>query len=303
VAKFNSQGELSWARPAGGHGDDSIKAIVASPDGNLFVLGTVESANASFSGVLFSGSGGFLAKYSSNGDVVWVKTISGYGLALDGSDLVIADSSELAKYDSNGQKLWSRPVQCPSDGERMPIQVDPSGNIYLAGAFCGTNSMAGNTLTNLGAFRSCDTVVLKFTRTGELVGLRQTGTSTASDECKAMAVGPGGEIFITGVYGKFAGNSSIAFGSKTFESYGFGDLFVAKLLSEAPVLGIGRNGIVVELSWPYLDAECALERSGSLGSTANWSPVPFPATKVGNKIVTSVGGTNTSVFFRLSTPF
>jgi len=79
VAKYNSDGELVWVRRAGGHRDDTGRAIDSFPDGSFVVAGsfvrTATFGNGNREVVLNAGlfQSFFVAKYDSNGNLIWVK--------------------------------------------------------------------------------------------------------------------------------------------------------------------------------------------------------------------------------------
>ena len=68
------------------------------------------------------------------------------------SPLVSAGDNDLflVKYDSNGAHQWS--IRYGSTGSEMPVtmDIDPSGNFYIAGSFVGSANFGGSTYTSNG---------------------------------------------------------------------------------------------------------------------------------------------------------
>ncbi|GAB3171676.1 SBBP repeat-containing protein [Telluribacter humicola] len=164
IGKYNSNGEVQWVRSAGGTGGDQGTDVAVDKSGNPYVTGSFYSTVTFGSTSLTSrGSGDlhtdvFIAKYSSNGDVLWVQQAggtnsdSGNSIAVDenGNAYVTGyyfgsadfgtttlprsgtriDDQFIAKYSSTGEFVWARRGV---RGYRYAIAVDESGNIYTTG--------------------------------------------------------------------------------------------------------------------------------------------------------------------------
>src|SRR5690606_33914204 len=66
IATFDSEGEALWARRFGDDYFNSVSSIAIDAHNNLYTSGLITSA-MSFAGQTYDRSGGFLAKYSSDG--------------------------------------------------------------------------------------------------------------------------------------------------------------------------------------------------------------------------------------------
>ncbi|MBF8965655.1 SBBP repeat-containing protein [Pontibacter sp. FD36] len=92
VAKYTPDGEVIWARRAGGSGPDVAQGLATDYKGNTYISGFF-SYKVDFGPFVIQNSLGgsfFIAKYDTEGKVVWVKTFDGnnthgmgYGLAVD----------------------------------------------------------------------------------------------------------------------------------------------------------------------------------------------------------------------------
>jgi hypothetical protein len=72
LGKFDSSGDLTWAKTVGGVLWDYGNSVAPTADGGYIVTGGTESFGAGFSDL-------FLAKFSSSGDLTWAKTVGGTG--------------------------------------------------------------------------------------------------------------------------------------------------------------------------------------------------------------------------------
>ncbi len=116
IAKYNPDGTLAWAKKAGSSQniEDTGYGVATYPDGSSVVVG--EFANGTIFGegevnqtTLFAPSslfGMFLAKYSSTGNLIWVKNVVGqgflsaYGVSKfnDGNIIVTGDFSQTPTF-------------------------------------------------------------------------------------------------------------------------------------------------------------------------------------------------------------
>src|ERR1035437_5319810 len=69
----------SWARSAGGSGDDGANAITADASGNIIATGEFTVSPITFDTItLTSSSGIFIVKYNASGNVIWAKSAGHY---------------------------------------------------------------------------------------------------------------------------------------------------------------------------------------------------------------------------------
>ncbi len=178
VAKYNTNGNLIWAKSAGGLGGDAAEAVGVDNDGNIFVTGYFDSS-ATFGSIQVNGIDNdeiFLAKMNPNGDFLWVVsaggslvnrgndlyvTPDGYsyitgrfnGTATFGSTSVVSDGNNdifVAKYDPNGNLLWVKRAGGAGSDYGNAIAVDVVGNAYVSGFFNQTASFDGFNFTSAG---------------------------------------------------------------------------------------------------------------------------------------------------------
>ena len=228
VARFAANGDVLWARQAGGsNGLDGTSSGGAATDANdnLYVSGILGSTDAIFGSYELSNSqtngyDGFLAKYDNAGNVLWAHSIKGgYGiLATDasgysyvtggftnvldfGSGVLLTNSSGngtshgfLTKYDPSGNALWAREYIGTGSGYGSAIAA-PSGGCFIGGSFSATNLVLGAiTLTNRGGN---DAFVAKYDSDGNLLWAQGAGGSS-DDTVYGIAADGAGNCYAVG---------------------------------------------------------------------------------------------------------
>lgn len=208
LTKVNSNGEIEWAKQAGGSDNDEALSIDADPQGNSFVTGYI-TGPATFDELTTSTPTGkqslFLAKYRSDGIVEWVKTGSNDANADFENSMLVTDSegnvivagdytgtfrlegsstpltadgslgkaSFIAKYSPDGQVLWSESVGQGAEMHLTSIVIDDQDNVTVAGEFSGLNEFAeGEDLISNGGK---DIFFAKFDKSGKMFWLKQQG--------------------------------------------------------------------------------------------------------------------------------
>jgi hypothetical protein len=196
IAKYNSSGAVLWAT-ANTWGDCVLNDIAVDAQGNVYELGglVTDSArfgpysivNKAYDSILDLDVPYFLVKYSSDGNVQWVKTggfisingdlpahmrideagnvyiVSSFLTSLTniGDDTLINHSpgypcAFVAKFDSSGNVIWAKSLGNINVGYSMDVAVGGDNNLYVTGGldpFLIKLDTAGNTIwtkTNTG---------------------------------------------------------------------------------------------------------------------------------------------------------
>jgi predicted SpoU family rRNA methylase len=177
IAKFDTTGNRIWCTYYGGELHDFAAAVVTDSDENIYVTGhTLSSFNIATSGAhleIYSGnSAAFLAKFSSNGQLLWGTyygnsfeegwgitidsdgnpifsgfTASTTGIATVGSHQVnIGGGMDafLAKFNQNGVRLWGTYFGGSNDDFGYEIDCDNQNNIYFVGGTSSPNNIYFN---------------------------------------------------------------------------------------------------------------------------------------------------------------
>lgn len=199
VAKLNSSGTVVWAKSEGTFPSLYNPVISADGNGNCFVTGSYQGANAKFGSITLTNPSTtykmFLVKFDPTGNVIWAK-----------------QSTTL--YD-----------------EGKGICTDAAGNCYVAGVFSGTGTYGTVNLTSNG-FN--DAFVAKYDSSGNAVWALHGGSADAGDMANAIAVDAGGNVAVTGIYsGKQATFGSSSFTNADTIAKGY-EVFITKLASSLP---------------------------------------------------------------------
>jgi hypothetical protein len=195
------------------------------------------------------GADGYLARYSTSGQLVWVQQLGTAGtdafnaVAVDAQHNVYVagstsgripgsptpnqggDDAFLAKYDQNGALLWTRQLGSAADDVASGIAVDANGEVYITG---GTAGQLPGGPANAGGW---DYFLARYDGNGNLLMITGDGTSS-NDWGHAVAVGPAGNVYV-------AGETSGSLGSA---SNGLQDIFVAKYTPAGAMLWIEQRG-------------------------------------------------------------
>ncbi len=244
-----------WLKPFGGTGTDVGRSVAVDEHGNVYMSGYFKGT-VDFGGGDITSNGGsdiFLAKYSSDGTFLWVKTFGdtsddvGYSVAVDSNDNAyvagyfagtvdfgggtVTSSGPadifLAKYSPDGTCLWVKFFGGTSDDIGFSVAVDRNGNAYVTGYFQGTADFGGGSVTSSGSY---DVVIAKYSSTGTFLWAKTFG-STGADLGFSLAIDRNGNAYVTGY---FQGTADFGGGSVT--SNGAADIFVAKYSSTGTFL-------------------------------------------------------------------
>ncbi len=303
----------AWAKSVGGVTHDQGRAVAVDTRGNVFVTGYFGgSANFNPSGpggVLTASSNQniFLAKYDSEGNYIWAKSIGGngsasaYGIAVDprgnifltgtfsGTIDLDPDTGTasftpaivpffrdafLAKYDSNGRYLWGKSMGGGSDDEGHCVAVDTGGNVYVSGFHTQSINFnpggTGGTLSPLGGGN--DIFLAKYDTNGTYLWAKNMGGSGA-DHSNGLAVDISGNVYMTGYFeGRATFNVGGLFGSY-LTSAGNRDIFLAKYSTSGNYLwakNMGSDGDD-EGRGVALDATGNVYITGDFQGTANFN--------------------------------
>jgi Beta-propeller repeat len=248
VAKFNSAGDVQWARKSQGNGSEYGSAVGVDGQGNCYVGGHYTyTTNIAFDGVpLFvttANNGIFVVKYNSSGQVQWVRngvnsSLNCYGMAVDDSgncfitgktagnsdfgttNLLSGVSFFLIKYASSGVIEWVC-TDTTGTAEGHAVALGPDGSLCVVGRFTsriGFVPGVTNLTTDSG---TTDVFLAKWNANG--VFQWAEGIFGTVPDANAVAVDGQGNCYITGDFG-----SDTLFGSVTVNGGANHDFYVAK---------------------------------------------------------------------------
>jgi hypothetical protein len=188
IAKYTPEGELVWAKSAGGRGDDKSYTITADPHGNVAIAGQ------------FSGTANFNSNFvSSSGDY----------------------DSFLAKYGNNGTCQWVKKGGGSNDDGAKGIASDAAGNFFITGYIYG-NIVFDTVHLSTTSPTSTDIFIAKYTPWGSFEWIRKCD-SYLGDNPYAIATDWQGYSYLTGYF-----QNETTFGTHTIQAEGYNDAFLAK---------------------------------------------------------------------------
>lgn len=256
LAKYNASGSIVWAIKAGGFGSDKGLDIKIDKLGNILVLGHFSSM-AHFGSTSIESSNGansFIAKYSTNGELLWVKKLGGYAksFALDTNNHIFVSANYAgnikvdtvnivgnakqniysAKFTPLGDICWLKKIINHS-GNNYPIAIANStdNQILLTVRFNGTCLFddTNDSLIQTGGSNSDDMILVKYNQNGDIQWKRHFKTSLPNlTNTKTIVCDNQGDIYLTGTF-----SNRIDIGTKYLYSNGSTDIFVARLNSDA----------------------------------------------------------------------
>ncbi|EMY76356.1 beta-propeller repeat protein [Leptospira weilii serovar Ranarum str. ICFT] len=243
VIKFNPDGTRAWTTQAGPAGPDSRtipSGISVDTFGNSYVVG---ESSGPFGGPEL-GFNGFIVKFDSNGNQVWVRQLSipnariqsngitfdkvtgnlylaGWGNANFETDTIPGIGTEdlfILKYDcNNGNKRFFAQLGLPlRTTQSHSVAVDPFGNVFVSGESDGDFGSGADGTTALGT-------VVKYDSFGVRQWIRQLGPirNRRHTSIQAMVTDTAGNVYTTGFTAGNIENESDA-------SIGTQDVFLTK---------------------------------------------------------------------------
>ncbi|MBL0341837.1 MAG: T9SS type A sorting domain-containing protein [Bacteroidetes bacterium] len=206
IVKYDANGNVLWAKSAGGTDSDNSNRVSTDAIGNVFMTGYFDSPAISFGTTTLTNAGLrdiFIVKYDAGGNVLWVKSAGG-------------------AYIDNGTS----------------VSTDASGNVFITGYFDSpTITFGTTTLTRNGLFS--DIYIVKYDAGGNVLWAKSAG-GIDIDGGNSLSTDAGGNVFITGYFH----SPSITFGTTTLINSGAPgttyDIFIAKL-DTVVVAGIASN--------------------------------------------------------------
>ncbi len=238
IAKYDSAGNLAWAKQAGGTEEEGAFGIAVDGAGNAWVTGYFQSTATFGAGeanqTTLNGNLGsvFVARYDGNGALVWVRAqdqgtgASGENIAVDASGnsyvigyflnsatfgagephattLTSAGDKDifLASYDSAGALVWAKRAGGASRDDASGVAVDQSGNIWMTGTFLdqATFGAGENGEATLLSNGGNDVFVAKYSGAGTLLWAKRAG-GTGADQGSHIAVDASGHAYVAGSY-------------------------------------------------------------------------------------------------------
>ncbi len=226
LAQLDDLGQAIWAVRAGSTEDDENAGLAMYNDA-LYIAGsywdTADFGNLSISRTQGSNSALYLARYDSNGNAIWAKSIDGSGIKKV-EDIQVDDEGNiyltgyfggtlftstpnlsangntnffLLKYNENGDLLWAKQTGDSGDIRGSSLDTDAAGNVYVGGRFQGDISFAGEFIPGNGLDN--DIFLLKYDTNGNEQWIKEGG-GVFEDVCNAIIADKDGNTYLTGYF-------------------------------------------------------------------------------------------------------
>lgn len=267
LMKYDAQGNYLWHVALSNTGQAIAKCLAIDGNGDVVMAGRFESSitfGPGANGTITSNGGNdcFIAKYTSGGQLVWVRSFGStagdelHGLTLDASNNIIVSGSFrltvdfdpgpgtttlmsmggtdgfVAKYGPNGAFQWVRGMQGTGNAQFWSVAADTNGDIHALGHFAGTVNVAS--LSQITSSGLSDAVLCRFTSTGTAMW-RQPFGGVGNVTTERILNDGAGHLYIMGT---FSGMANIDPGSNNIgvTSVGNNNMFFAKLLTNGNAL-------------------------------------------------------------------
>ncbi len=232
LAKYDSTGNVIWAKSFGGTNDDEDFGVTTDANSNVYLTGYFYSPSIIIGNdTLVSTNGSvFVAKFDPSGNKIWVKQLIandtkdiatdaagnlylagtfGYGGATIGAISLTCISGLdadvfVAKFDSIGNVIWAKSASGSGFDYATRIVIDYNNDIIIAGIFqsptltFGT-SILTNTNTSTVGVATADLFLIKCDSAGGLIWARSAGGSSF-DGVSGLATDAIGNIYLTGYF-------------------------------------------------------------------------------------------------------
>jgi hypothetical protein len=272
VAKLNNSGVLQWNTFLGSSSGDESRALATDTSGNAYVAGLSFATWGSPVNPYAGGQEAFAAKLNGSGTLQWNTFLgssgndNGHAIATDTSGNVYMAGLSTATWGSpvnpyaggqdafivnlngSGTLQWSTFLGSSANDNARGIDLDASGNLYIAGTSLAT---WGSPIYPYSG--SYEAFSAKLNGSGFLQWNAFLGSS-ADDVGYAITVDPSGNVCVEGMSGANWGSPLIPYA-------GGGDAFIAKIVEKDDFIG----------TW---DGQGVYFRNSSTGS---WVNVASPA--------------------------
>jgi hypothetical protein len=240
LVKYNSAGQVLWARSGNGLSGEFGSDVAVDAEGNVIIVGYFGSSVLTFGGINVTRTGisgnGFIAKYDPDGNVLWARNVG------DDCSLIAVDADPqgslyatgtfsnepftfgsstltpmagldamLVKYDAAGDEQWAAGITGDQGDYPECVTVDPWGDVIVGGFFTSSTLHVGNiTLSNVSLGGNADGFIAKYNGNG--VPQWANGVSGQGIESvHGVATDGAGNVAITGIFD----GESLTLGSTT----------------------------------------------------------------------------------------
>ncbi len=205
LARFDTSGNLTWAKNMGGTGADQGLGVATDPWGNAYATGYIL----------------YPSWFKHGQDSVMLPSPPAYK----------AQDIYVVKWDSAGTFQWVRMMGGKSGDYGNAIATDRAGNVYTTGRYRDTGYFnpadPASYMVALGSSSADEIFVSKMDPNGNFVWAATVSSRFATDRGNGIHVDNSGNVLVTGQFGDTA-DFDPATGNHTIISKGSTDIFVLK---------------------------------------------------------------------------
>ncbi len=255
ITKYNTYGNVLWAKRYGGINNDIGYGISTDIYGNCYVTGYITITDS-----MFTNKEIFISKYNSNGDLQWVRQPwglsgddKGYAISTDNygncyvtgyfENTIYFDTTSITsagdydifitKYNTNGDLQWVKQAGGTNVDFGYGISTDNFGNFYVTGYFQGTATFDSTSITSSG---NNDIFIAKYNTNGDFQWVKQAG-GTTWDAGYGISTDNTDNCYITGYF-----SGTATFDSTSITSAGYYDIFIAKYNTDGDLQWVKQAG-------------------------------------------------------------
>ena len=226
VIKYNSLGEIEWAKSIGNSGNDEINSV-SEIDGEGYVVGGFfDSSTIQLDGINLTNKGdidGLLIKFDTKGEIVWAENIGNDGkdyiYSLDSTNnggYIVGGAFESSEIQVGEYKLTNKKVLSMYPSDALVIKYSKEGQVEWADNFgdIGNETIKSVSVTNdggiiaVGQFDTSivwqdkaifskggnDGIILKYDSKGEIEWINSVGGSGTDEINSVVATSDGGYL-------------------------------------------------------------------------------------------------------------
>lgn len=251
LVKYDSSGNVLWAKSYQGLDNDFPSDISVDQNGNIYITGYSKSPDINFGSITLNNLGSryaiYLAKIDSTGQEQWAYSTGGdfdgrgLGVTNDlsgnlyltggfsspsisfGSSILYGNNVTtyfLVKFDSSGNVIWST---SKNNGTGHAVTTDAENSVYVAGSYQGTLNLGS---VSLGISDSLDAFIAKYDSTGQLQWGKSIG-GNSFDIALSLATDAHNDVYVSG----FFDSDSLRLTNTTYYNAGYSDDFLLKVNS------------------------------------------------------------------------
>jgi hypothetical protein len=232
LVKYDVNGNVIWAKSAGGTGIDVANSISIDSFNNIYIVGRYTSSAIAFGSHTLVNLNGwnniFIAKYDSGGNAIWAKGIYGGLDPIAASSITVDNSGNIyftgysqntttvfetinlsihngymfmAKYDSSGTVKWAKNAGMNLVDWLSGITTDSKCNVYITGGFLD-DTLKLDSLSFINSnmdSTTFDIFLAKYDSSGNILWARSDGGNKSSD-ANSVACDNSDNVYITGNY-------------------------------------------------------------------------------------------------------